>query len=270
MVIVCRPALVQEFLTHWLGGVSLAELGRLLGYRSKHLATLLHEGRERAGRATLEYDSSAKRYRTVVPTAALHGPRRVSDVVTTLRAARLWNEASRLDLVCPLADVQAYRRDPAPDVFRTLLAACTRRQVVDVTYMARTRQHTVLFSPHTLVTTTYRVHFRGYSMFEQQGEWRWWDLVPSRVVRAEIVPSSGYVGDEGDDEWHKLVTLQFRLHPDLPAPMKEAMRREHNLTGDQLIIEDVRKALTAYVSAEYVDRRYQGHPDPAWEVADGT
>ena len=265
-MIVCRPALVQEFLTHWLGGVSLAELGHLLGYRSKHLTALLQEGRKRAGRTTIEYDSSTKRYRTIVPTTGLHGPKRVADVVTTLQAARLWNETSRLDLVCPLADVRAYRREPAPDVFRTLLAACTRRQVVDVTYMARTQQHTVLFSPHTLVTTTYRVHFRGYSMFEQRGEWRWWDLVPSRVTRAEVVPSSGYVGDEGDDEWHKLVTLRFRLHPTLSTPTKEAMRQEHNLAGDCLAIKNVREALAAYVAAEYADRRYRGHPGPAWEA----
>ena len=110
------------------------------------------------------------------------------------------------------------------------------------------------------------MHFRGYSMFEQQGRWAWWDLVPSRAVRAELLPSSGYVSDEADAEWHQLITLKFRLHPGLPASMREAMRQEHKLDDDHLIIESVREALAPYVSADYIDRRSQGYDGAAWEA----
>lgn len=257
-------ARVCEFLAHWIGGVTHAELGKLLGYTPRRLLDLLGDGFERLGRCTVAYDASAKRHCTVVPTEALHGPRRVSEVVATLQAARLWNGLSGQEMLCPLADIRDYRRDPAPDTFRTLLTACTRRQVVDVTYLAKTRQHTVLFSPHTLVTGTYRVHFRGYSVFEQDGKWDWWDLVPSRVLQAELRPSSGYVGDGGDAEWHDTALLTLWLRPELEESVRSAIRREHGLDGDQLVIQGIRKALLPYVAADYLDRRYHGFEGPVW------
>ena len=265
-----RTALACEFLAHWVGGVSLRELGRILSYTPRRLADLLRDEFSRLGRSTVAYDSSAKRHCSVVATSALHGPQRILDVVTTLQAARLWTDPSTQELICPITDTRAFRNDPAPDVFRTLLAACTRRQVVDVTYLARTQQHTVLFSPHTLVVTSHRVHFRGYSMFEQHGRWAWWDLVPSRAIRAEILPSSGYVGDEADAEWHRLITLKFRLHPDLPVSMREAMRQEHELDDDHLTIENVREALAPYISADYLERRYHGYDRAVWDAVIGT
>ena len=186
-----RPLLACEFLSHWMGGVSLTELGRLLGYTPRRLTDLIEDGQTLSKKRTVAYDASAKLHRTIVPTIELQGPKTASAVVAVLQAARLWNDNAGQELLCPVADTRDHRPQPAPDVFRTLLAACTRRQVVDLTYLAKTRSHSVLFSPHTLVVTTHRLHFRGYSHFEEQGERHWWDLVPSRVTRTEIRHHSG-------------------------------------------------------------------------------
>ncbi len=261
-----RPLLACEFLAHWVGGVSLPELGRLLGYTPRRLSDLIENEQKRSKKRTVAYDSTAKLHQTVVPTASLQGPQAPSAVVTVLQAAQLWNDGNGQDLLCPLADTREHRPQPAPDVFRTLLTACTRRQVVDLTYLAKTQLHSVLFSPHTLVITTHRVHFRGYSQFEQQGQWHWWDLVPSRVTHAEIHRHSGYVDDQNDAEWHEWVMLHLRLRDAVVLPTKTAIRHEHGMEGDRLRIGPVRRALLHYVAADYLERRYQGIEGPAWEL----
>lgn len=220
---------------------------------------------------TVCYDRNTKLHQTSVPTDLLQGPQTLSAVIAVLQAAQLWNDPNGQSLICPIADTREHRPQPAPDVFRTLLAACTRRQVVDLTYLAKTQSHSVLFSPHTLVITTHRVHFRGYSQFEQQGQWHWWDLVPSRVMSAEIRRHSGYVGDENDADWHDWVMLYLRLRDVVMPPMQAAIRHEHGIVADRLDIGPVRKALMHYIAADYLERRYHGLEGPAWELgsADG-
>jgi len=259
-----HPALSLEFLAHWAGGVSLTELGRLHATTPRRLSELLKGSFERLGSWTARYDGSAKRYRTTVPSRALHGPKTAGEAVCILQAASLWNDEIGRELVCDIADVRACRREPAPDVFRTLLAGCTRRQTVDVTYLAKTGPHSLLFSPHALVVGTFRDHFRGYSAFERQGEQRWWDLVPSRVVHAELRPHSSYVGGEQDAEWHARVSLRLRLRDDLPLSLRDAIRFEHAIEGDDLVIGPVREALARYVLADHENRRYDGYGGAAW------
>lgn len=259
-----RPALSLEFLAHWVGGVSLTELGRLHGTTPRRLSELLKGGFGRLGSWTARYDGSAKQYRTTVPSRALHGPKTAGEAVCILQAACLWNDEGGRELVCAIADVRGFRREPAPDVFRTLLAGCTRRQAVEVTYLAKTGPHSLLFSPHTLVVGTFRNHFRGYSAFERQGEQRWWDLVPSRVVYAELRHHSSYVGGEQDAEWHAQTSLRLRLHDDLPLSLRDAIRFEHGIEGDDLVIGPIREALVRYVLADHENRRYGDYNGPAW------
>ena len=259
------PSLACEFLAHWVGGVSLPELGRLLGYTPRRLSDLIEAGQSRLEKRTLGYDPAAKLHHTLVPTNRLGGPQTASSVITVLQAARLWNDRKGQDLLCPIEDTREHRPQPAPDVFRTLLAACTRRHVVDITYLAKTRLHSVLFSPHTLVVTTHRVHFRGYSQFEQQGQWHWWDLVPSRVTQATIRRHSGYVDDRDDAEWRERVMLHLRLRDTVMPPMRKAIMHEHGMQGSRLDIGPVRRALLHYVAADYLERQYQGLDGPAWE-----
>lgn len=259
-----------EFVAHWMGGTTLPEVGRLLGYTSRRVQTLVEDGFARRGPATVRYDAGSKRWRSSVPSKDLHGPRSAQEVVAALQAMRLWSRGTEAERLFPLVDTRVHRTGPAPDTFRTLLGACVRRQVVDVVYLARTRELAVSFSPHTLVVTPHREHFRGYSAFESEGESHYWDLVPSRVVSAEVRPRSGYVDAGGDAEWHAEEELRLRLKADLPDAMRQALRHEHGLIGDRIEVGRVRRALLRYVADDYLNRRYGASAVPAWEIISGA
>jgi hypothetical protein len=254
-----------EFLAYWLGGTTRAEIAALLGYVPRHVTTLIHTGFGRLGRTTVRYDAKEKRW--IAPDwqeEGLLGPEASRDAVAILAAASAWAPEGLPGLTCPIVDTNRFRRDPPPETFRVLLAACTRRRPVHVAYRARTREFAVTFSPHTLVRTAYRLHFRGYSLFEDVGRGHYWDLVPSRVLSAEPDLAADYVDASGDDEWHRRVMLHLVLHDHVPPPIAEAIRREHDMLTNCLHIGPLPQALLHYVRAEYVGRRYEGYEGKVW------
>ena len=147
-----------------------------------------------------------------------------------------WGTDKKPPFPCPVASTSRYRKQPEPDVFRTLLAGCMRKREVDIVYTARTREITTKFSPHTVVQTAQRVHFRGYSTFDPAKNGYYWDLVPSRVSWAQLGATTGYIDGAGDTEWKERSVLQLTLCPDIPPQMRAAIRREHGMESDILII----------------------------------
>ena len=262
-----KPSDLCEYLAFWAGGTTMSEVGKLLGYTSRRVQDLVDAGFARCGSRTAHYDPGKRRWVSDVPAAKLHGAKSVHEATVVLQALRLWSRETDAEAMFPVVDVRDYQRGPAPDTFRTLLGACVRRQVVDVVYRARTRELAVSFSPHTLVVTPHRSHFRGYSIFEFEGQDHHWDLVPSRVVSAEVRPTLGYVGIEHDADWHAEATMRLRLKDDVPDAMREAIRYEYGLVTDELKIGPVRKALINYVRGDYLNRRYEGFAGPIWEIA---
>lgn len=260
------PALACEFFAYWLGGTTLTEIAQFLGYQHRQMTNLVEAGFYRRGRATAHYDKKAKRWRPQVLSKYLHGPKSALDAIAVLQAARIWSEGTGAERLFPVVDTRMFRRDVAPDTFRLLLGACVRKQVVEIVYRARTRELAVTFSPHTLVVAPGRSHFRGHSRFELEGESRYWDLVPSRVLSIEGKPKSGYVDATEDVEWHTSAMLYLNLKADVPDAMRQAIRYEHGITTDQLEIGPVRKALLPYVRAEYLNRYYENFSGQVWEV----
>lgn len=260
------PSALCEFLAYWAGGTTLSEVGRLLGYTSRRIQSLVEDGFKRRGAATAHYDPRLRQWTSEANSSALHGARSAQEAVTIMQALKLWSRGTETEQLFPVVDVRAYQRGPAPDTFRVLLGACMRRQVVDVVYLARTGELAVSFSPHTLVVGPHRSHFRGYSSFEFEGQNHYWDLVPSRVVSAEVRPALGYVDDRNDAEWHTEEVLRLRLKTDLPEPMRQAIRYEYDLLADHLAIGPVRKALSHYVRAAYLDRRFEGFAGSVWDA----
>ena len=267
--------LLCEFLAFWMGGTHRQELAGITGLQPRRLSTLLKSGPTRRGRKTFGYDKRSKRFVAQPPTnpdelhgLKLHGVKSPDEVIATLLAVAAWSRngawhaSGEAPFPCPVVSTSRYRKQPEPDVFRTLLAACAREKAVDIVYRTRTREITTQFSPHTVVQTAQRIHFRGYSPFDSP-EGHYWDLVPSRVTWAEL-RTSGYVNGAGDTEWKEEVKLQLVLSSDLPPPMRSAVRREHGMEGDHLTLGPFPKALTQYVLAEYTHRRYEGYPFGVW------
>jgi hypothetical protein len=267
--------LLCEFLAFWMCGTHRRELAGITGLQPRRLSTLLKSGPTRRGRKTFCYDRRLKRFVVQPPADAeelhalkLHGVKSPDEVIVTLLAVAAWSSngawhaSGEAPFPCPVVSTSRYRRQPEPDVFRTLLGACARKKPVEIVYRARTREITTQFSPHTIVQTAQRIHFRGYSPFDSP-EGHYWDLVPSRVMWAEL-SASGYVDGSGDAEWQEETKLQLVLSPDLPPPMRSAVRREHGMEGDHLTLGPLPKALMRYVLAEYTHRRYEGYSFEVW------
>jgi hypothetical protein len=256
---------ICEFLAYWLGGTTRRELAALLGYTPRHVTTLIQDGFGRSGRATVRYDDAMKRWISADELGeGLLGPRAARDAVAILAAAAAWDPKGLPGLTCPIIDTNRFRADPPPETFRVLLGACARRRAVHITYRARTRDFTAIFSPHTLVRTAHRVHFRGYSLFEEVGRGHYWDLVSSRVLSAEPATAADYVDASGDDEWHRQVMLHLTLHEQVPPSVGAALRREHDMLADRLDIGPLPQALLHYVRDEYLGRRYEGYEGQVW------
>ena len=104
----------------------------------------------------------------------------------------------------------------------------------------------VNFSPHTMVRTPRRIHFRGHLLVFASGEaqdWGYVDLVPGRFhdddlrilkeqdYKYRMREESGYRGADGDREWHEETDLAFQINPELPPHAYFALQQEHGPQG---------------------------------------
>ncbi|HEX2941570.1 MAG TPA: hypothetical protein VHO91_11015 [Rhodopila sp.] len=260
-----------EFLAYWLGGTTRKELATLLNYTPRRVTTLIQDGFGRAGRTTTWYDDEKKRWMSAdALRSKLLGPQTARDAVTILAAISAWAPEGLPGLACPVMDTGQFRVDPPPETFRVLLAACSRRTPVQITYRARTRDLATVFSPHTLVRTAHRLHFRGYSVFEDAGRGYYWDLVPSRVLSVAAATKADYVDASGDDAWHRQVMLHLTLHEHVPPQIGAALRREHSMADNHLAVGPLPHALLRYVRDEYLGRRYEGYEGQVWQSFTGS
>jgi hypothetical protein len=160
--------------------------------------------------------------------------------------------------------MSAYGHVPDPDIFRFLLAACVRKRPVDVTYRSKTRTFITRFSPHTLVRTAHRMHFRGYSIIGDGRPGFYWDLVPARALSVTEAPRDDYVDLSGDIEWYEYASASLVLSDGLPEELRNAVRREHGLDGAVLTLGPMPRALLRYAIGTHTDRRYDGWQAAVW------
>lgn len=257
---------ICEFLAHWLGGTTRGELATLLGYGDRQVTSLLRLGAEERGSKHC-YVASRKRWVGASLAKDLHGPRSADQVIAVLRAINAWGHDAIQHPLAPIVDIACFNRPVSPDMFAMLMGACVRKQAVSVRYRAKARDLAVVFSPHTLVQAPHRMHFRGFSFFEDSGEGHYWDLVPSRLLDAIIVQNEPYIDMSGDQDWKTTNTLELSLRPDLPDKLRLALILEHGLeSGNNFTIDDIPKALMRYIKSSYVDRRYSNFDHSVWDV----
>jgi hypothetical protein len=257
---------VCEFLAHWLGGTTRAELGALLGYGDRQITSLLKLGDEVKG-SKHRHDPSLKRWVSTGPAKDLHGPRSADQVIAVLRAINAWEHDATQHRLAPVVDIASFNRPVSPDLFALLLGACVRKQAVSVRYRAKTRDLAVVFSPHIVVQATHRTHFRGYSFFEESGRGHYWDLVPTRLLDASIIPNAPYINNSDDEDWHNTARIELMLNPNLPPELRESLIIEYGMDKkNMLVINDVPMALRSYIISSYIDRKYSNFEHSAWSL----
>ena len=266
--VLLQPRAVLEFFAFWRDGVTAAELGRALG--------MTREAAQRSvvGPYKKEFPHATVRHgkRTHIDGDAYSlkvSPWRVLDVVNFTGAMQAFADAAgdESPLGVPIEDLaNLLDIDNEVERFRELYAAIARRRAVYLDYAAKRGRIQLLFSPHTVVRTPTRLHFRGHSIRLSGGRSRYIDVVPGRVISSSPGSDVEYVGAKDDIEWHTRVSIVAELNPQLPGSVRESAMREHQC-GDQLTIEDVRHAVAEYVVDWLKGRRLRGIADPVWVVA---
>jgi hypothetical protein len=264
--------LALEYLALWEGALSAQRLGKFVGLSREHAQrTLIGPYRQEmpgrlvsAGKrpSRMEPDGMPTRWMPSDPggfVAVLTGLKAIAGASPEAWPARGAFES--VPLIC--------RANGDNEAFVALYRAMCQRRSIDLEYRAKRGPRSYRFSPHTLVDTSSRPHFRGYAADPVSETGHFIDLVPSRVSELPDVKNdayvSSYVSYESDDEWNRRVDLTFQLHEDMDENLKEAISLEYAIQGEYFVFYDVREALARYVIRQLLERRVEGRDQPIFK-----
>jgi hypothetical protein len=168
-----------------------------------------------------------------------------------------------------------------PDIFRDLYRAMVNREAVSIDYRAKSGPMLMWFSPHSLVETSSRLHFRGNVSWIGRGDpdapreaYSYRDIVPSRIALTQGFDADAYISSDGDLEWNTLEDLVFLLSSELPEPLHETIIQEWGTdlrkTSDGFILTlpAIRRAMAQYVRDALNWRAFQGEIFRIWIPVD--
>lgn len=153
------------------------------------------------------------------------------------------------DLAAIRPETKHFRR-----MCRILGNAAAQKRAIEGVYVGKQGASKVVFSPHALVRTVHRVHWRGYAEFDDSGKGGFVDLLPERFQGCSFAAErddTGYVSGKEDIDWNTHVEVFGKLNHALPKAMQEAVREEQrseDTVEEDLIRVRTRKALARYVA----------------------
>ncbi len=235
-----------ETLVLWEGRLTTRHLCDTFGIgrqqASKDINTYIRE----VGPGNLEYDKSLKGYK---PSATFE-PRVTqgqADEYLHLMARNnaLMNVFESLSLA--VANVEVLNvpvRDVKPSVLRPIMQAARQQKRLEVDYVSINNpdREGRIIVPHTLVYTGLRWHVRAWC--EKNQAYR--DFVLSRFRgEPEILDDSPH-GVDGDDDWHRKVTVRLIPDPRLSAAQQEVVEVDYGMHDGQLAVT-TRARLVPYI-----------------------
>jgi hypothetical protein len=253
---------ILEYLAFWEGGVTAGRIAEVVGVDRVHAQRAImtpykstHPGQlEPAGRSRRLADQ-------VIP---LFGPRTLTELFETVDMVRSACGEGRVGV--PTERLDGLARRSGEGAFRTLYAACARKEAVGVTLEGPDGAETGLFSPHHLIRDGGSPFFRGHLW--STGAGRYLDLDPNRVSRAEAGDGAGYVGPDGDADWHARETVTLQLAEGLSPELRAAALREHPEAAGQekgrLVIRGVRRCLVPHLVRQMRYRVLEEGPVEVW------
>lgn len=260
---------VFEFLAFWRGGVTAKELGWFLGM-SREAAQ-----RSVVGRYKNEFPQATviREGRTYIDGDAYSlkaSPWKVADLINFTSAVHAFADAigkeSPLDV--PIEDVvSSVDNEGEVEGVRALYGATAHRRTVYLDYRAKQGRIQLVFSPHAVVRTPMRIHFRGHAVWLSDNESRYIDVVPGRIIKGTLGGTDEYIGSANDVEWRQRTSIVAEINPLLPDEVKESVKQEY-ACDDLLVIEGVRKAVAHYVVDWLTGRRLRGVSEPIWRLSE--
>lgn len=258
-----------EYLAFWQDGLTGTRLADFLGVDRTHVHRAvmtpymeLHgEDLVQRRRVWMVRDPERGRPR--------YGPATIEDLFRFLDGLQFLADLPGDELGVPLEDVTIdLPVEQNLGSFRTLYAAAAQRREVRVLYRSRRREAEYLFSPHAVVRTTSRPHFRGFLRGFEGREGVFTDLVPARVISAELAEARTYVGGETDLAWHRRTTVRLGVAPGLSDDQRTTLMAEYApiaaFADGVLTIPNVRVCLAPYVCRHLRYRVFDDDPVEVW------
>lgn len=261
--------LLMEVGLFWLNGARAEQLAQLLGLGYRQRAQEILAAYRKATSARVVYNASDRRQHFADDAESLcFAPDTPEELLLWLAGQHA--DLSRTDPDHPLAgmvlDAQSYApRILEPERMRLIFGAIFHRQLIRIDYLAKTRQQSILVSPHRILRGGQRYHLRGHAVFSN-GDKHCVDLVLGRILEAETLGSDGYLGPEFDHEWHRVGRLFIELVPELPPQAARALLAEMGLGpghASPLMIKGPYPVMR-YLLKDYETRRIEGYLGPVW------
>ncbi len=267
-----RAAFVLEFLTYWGGGATASEIAAVLNMARETVQRSVISTYKREFPGAITYNKAKRRTAWVESAAPRFCPSDPSAVAAIVQADAVFALSSGANPLfdAPIEDVGLvadFLVEPDVEAFRVLFSALMQRTAVQVDYLAKSGPLSMTFSPHTLVRTSFRLHFRGYCDTAEGRPGIYIDVVPDRVLRAVWLDKASYVDANADTAWCQKVRIVATLCEELPDSIAAALRREHGIShGDRRKTKYVRAAVAPYVAEAFETRRVHGWDGPIWQT----
>ncbi len=191
-----------EFLTAWCGGTTVKKLAEVLKMSREAVQRTVIKS---AGDFSVNKITGTGLSFTGSIFDIKYGPQKPSHALSAVTWDMTMNECAGLERQIPLEfeDLSSIVTDLGDNEhFRTLLSAMASKKPLGLTYRSKKREiGGFTFSPHSVVKTSFRTHFRGYAKYED-GTGRYVDLIPGRIIDASYIDDSDYVGPAQDTEWN--------------------------------------------------------------------
>ena len=230
---------VYEALLYWRGNLNAPEFADAVGRARQRAQEDIITPFVKDRAADLQQVRGRKHGRTLMvrPKSA---PDDLWSFFGLLAAERAWRRRERpgQSSLAGLDVVDLAPPEPADAAVWICRAAAQKRVIVGHYMFKRHGARPVRFSPHAMVRTPRRIHFRGHLLVHAAGgiqDWGYVDLVPGRFLDDGDLrlDDSGYKGMEGDRDWHERTRLVFLVNPALPPHAFFALQQEHGLETDR-------------------------------------
>jgi hypothetical protein len=231
-----------EFLTAWCGGTTVKNLGSVLKMSREAVQKTVIKS---AGHFALDKTAGLGLSFAGTISDIKYGPQKPSHALNAITWDMTMNQCAGLDRQIHLnfEDISSIVTDLGDNEhFRTLLSAMSSKRPIGLTYRSKKKEISGFsFSPHSVVKTSFRTHFRGYARYED-GTGKYIDLVPGRIVDAMGIDAD-YVGPARDSEWN--TTVAVTIEPARgPDAVVKALEQE---LGTFPVVIKARQATARYV-----------------------
>lgn len=258
-----------EYLSFWQERLTGTRLAELLGVERTHAHRSVLSPYMGLHGAELEQRDRVWTVRDPEEHLPRYGPSSIEELFRFLDGLDFLRDLPGEALGVPLEDVTIdLPVEQNLSAFRTLYAAAAQRRPVRVLYRSRKREAEYLFSPHAVVRTTSRPHFRGFMCGFEGRDGLYTDLVPARVITARMEGPGGYVGPEDDKGWHDRIEVRLRFSAELPEETRKTLLREYapleGFSDGVLTIPSVRACLAIYLCRHLRYRVFHEVPVEVW------